>query len=245
MKAYWNTQSSSLLSIDEQQIRQTRQLPPNLDIRNTLFGLEYLTQQLDYRLNPRKGWSVFINAGVGQKRIRRSGLIAELQDSSDQFNYDGLYDSLQLKNVQYRVSGLLEGYLPLFKRTTFKVALNVGSIFTEGPVYRNEQFRIGGIQTFRGFDEESIFASLYGILTLEYRFIIGQNSFMFAFADLGYVEDVTPSSRSFDQPSGFGAGLNFETKVGIFGISLGWGTQQGNPIDLAAPKVHFGYVSMF
>ena len=52
------------------------------------------------------------------------------------------------------------------------------------------------------------------------------------------------SARSF-LPYGFGAGLSLETSAGIFGISLAYGQELGNPILLQRPKVHFGYVSLF
>jgi len=48
-----------------------------------------------------------------------------------------------------------------------------------------------------------------------------------------------------DQPFGFGAGMTFETRAGIFGISYALGRQLNNPIDFRTGKIHFGYVSLF
>jgi hypothetical protein len=56
---------------------------------------------------------------------------------------------------------------------------------------------------------------------------------------------VTPVKDVTDWPYGFGAGISFETSAGVFGVSLAYGKQLGNPIDFSAPKVHFGYVSLF
>jgi hypothetical protein len=45
---------------------------------------------------------------------------------------------------------------------------------------------------------------------------------------------------------GAGAGLTFETKAGIFGISLAVGRRDvGQSMDLRATKFHLGYVSLF
>jgi hemolysin activation/secretion protein len=55
-------------------------------------------------------------------------------------------------------------------------------------IFRNELFQIGGYRLLRGFDEESIFATQYGVGTVEYRFLSGLNSYFFAFADIGWVE---------------------------------------------------------
>jgi hemolysin activation/secretion protein len=97
----------------------------------------------------------------------------------------------------------------------------------------------------RGFDERSVFATRYVVLTLEYRLLIGQNSYLYAFTDGGYLEDVTTSTRRFNKPLGFGAGLTFETKVGLFGFSLALGKLQDNPVDFRNVKTHFGYVNLF
>jgi len=139
----------------------------------------------------------------------------------------------------------LEGYLPLFRSSTLMGKLRGGAILSEGSVFFNEQFRIGGNQILRGFDEESIFATRYGLATLEYRLLIGQNSYLYAFGDYAYVEDKTAVQDVTDWPYGFGAGITFETSVGLFGVSLAYGKRLDNPIDFSAPKVHFGYVSLF
>src|SRR5690606_13448710 len=114
-------------------------------------------------------------------------------------------------------------YLPLFARSALKAGVQLGGIFGKEPVYLNEQFRIGGNRIMRGYDEESLFATRYAVLTLEYRFIIGQNSYLFTFGDYGYIENITPTIQQFQRPLGVGAGITFETKVGIFGFSLALG----------------------
>ena len=135
--------------------------------------------------------------------------------------------------------------MPLFKRATIKASIRGGVILSEQNIYQNEQFRIGGNRILRGFDEESIFATNYGVLTTELRFLIGLNSYLYAFGDFGYVENITTERREFDRPIGMGAGITFETKVGLFGFSLAVGRQQGNPFDFRSVKTHFGYVSLF
>ena len=80
---------------------------------------------------------------------------------------------------------------------------------------------------------------------MEYRLLLGRNSYLYAFTDLGYVENQTRTARTTDTPLGFGAGITFETNVGLFGVTLALGRQQGNPVDFRNVKTHFGYVSLF
>ena len=97
----------------------------------------------------------------------------------------------------------------------------------------------------RGFDEETIFSTRYAILTIEPRLLIGQNSYLFVFGHIGYTEDKTNDTNTTDTPMGLGAGLTFETKVGLFGFSGALGKQLGNAFDFRDIKIHFGYVSLF
>ena len=238
IKAFWNNRSSNLLSVDEEAIRRTQTLPENLDFNNALFGLELLQQKLDYRYNPRSGWSIYFKGGAGTKKIKVNNTIESL-------DIEGLYDTIQLRSAQYQIDTRLEAYLPTFSRSTIKFGFRGGALLSDNPIYKNEQYRIGGNQILRGFDEESIFATTFGVFTTEYRLLIGQNSYLYTFGDLAYVEDKTFTNDFSDQIFGFGAGITFETSVGLFALSLAYGSQQNNPIDFSTPKLHFGYVSLF
>jgi hemolysin activation/secretion protein len=112
-------------------------------------------------------------------------------------------------------------------------------------IFLNEAFRIGGNNSLRGFDEESIYATSYCIGNLEYRFLFEQNSYLFLFGNGAWYELNTENEYVNDLPYGFGAGVSFQTKAGIFSISYALGKQFENPILLRAAKVHFGIVSVF
>ncbi len=244
LKVFWNNRTSNLLSVDSI-LNNVQQLPPTLDVSYGNFGLEYAFQQLDYRYNPRRGWNLLVRGGAGVKQIRRNNRVEAL-------SVENLYDSLELKTFQYRGAVKIEKFFPVFARSTVKLGAQGAYIFSKNPVYLNEQYRIGGNRLLRGFDEEFVFATSYTIGTLEYRLLISQNSYLYLFGDYGYVEDVTVQKRDFFQPFGFGAGITFETKAGLFGVSLAYGGIRGaqgarldQAVDFGSPKVHFGYVSLF
>ena len=109
----------------------------------------------------------------------------------------------------------------------------------------NEQTRLGGQKTLRGYDEESVFATRWLVGTLEYRLLIGPNSYLAAFGDYGYVENLTNRARQFLHPLGLGAGMSFETKAGVFGLFAAVGRPPGGAFDLRAAKFHLGYLSLF
>ena len=106
-----------------------------------------LFEQLDYRLNPRNGYRIDVEASAGNKEILPNIDLNPI-----------LYDSLELTSLQIKTSGQLEAFIPTTKRTTINVQFQGGYILND-QVFNNELFRIGGFKTLRGFDEESIQAS--------------------------------------------------------------------------------------
>lgn len=246
LKAFWGQATTNILNVNENQILQSRRLPAALDVSNSTFGLEYNLQKLDYRFNPRKGWSFKIRGGAGIKKIKKNNTIISLEDSEDlDFKFESLYDTLNLSTFQYKISSNVEGYLPVLSNGVLKGAVQLGGILSEEDIYLNEQFRLGGNRMMRGYDEETIFATRYAVLTLEYRLLLGQNSYLYTFGDYGYIENKTATVDRIERPLGLGAGITFETGVGIFGFSLALGRLPDNSFDFRNTKTHFGYISYF
>ncbi len=248
IKAFGHSKQSILLVVDEEKVQQTRQLPQNLDTRFNDFGLEYHIEDLDYIFNPRKGWTNTTRVAAGFRTIKKNNDIINLVDPLEpDFRYESLYDTFDTRTIQYQLDNRLEGYIPFYpkQRGVFLLANSTGAILSSQPVFLNEQYRLGGTKTLRGFDEEAINASLFSIFTLEYRFIIGRNSYIYLFGDYGYVQSRLTDGKISDTPLGFGAGLAFDTNIGVFGLSTAYGRQQNNPVDFRSAKIHFGYINYF
>ena len=112
-------------------------------------------------------------------------------------------------------------------------------------LFENELYRLGGMKTLRGFIEQSMYASSYAIVNTEIRFLFSKNSFLNAFFDAGWYEQKLEQSYLHDFPFGFGAGINYDTKAGIFSLSYALGKQMDNPIQLKTGTISFGYIAMF
>lgn len=238
VKIYWNNRSSRLLGVNSRALLNNPILPAALDVSQQAFGLEFRQQKLDYRFNPRRGWALRLRGDAGSKRTLVNSKIRDL-------GLEKLYDTLRLRVFQYRLQGETQAFIPLGQSATLKLALNAAFTLADQPINQNEQIRLGGARLMRGFDEEFIFATHYGIATAEGRLILGQNSYAYAFVDLGRIADRTRTRKEDYTTYGFGAGLTFETRAGLFGISLALGNRAGAAVNLGQPKVHFGYVSLF
>jgi hemolysin activation/secretion protein len=231
IKVFIDSRTSNLLSTYG--LENITTLPQYADIKTLMYGIGVKFEKLDYRFNPRKGLRLIANLQAGNKTIRQNAKI----------NPEA-YENIKLKSLQINADLVVEYYIPLGNRSTVKTGF-MGATMINQNLFQNELPRIGGLKTLRGFDEESIFASLYGIATLEYRFLLEQNSYLFTFFDQAYYENTSRGNRIFDRPFGFGAGVTFETKIGIFSLTYALGKQFDNPVQFRSGKIHFGIVSRF
>ncbi len=230
-KIFYNNKSSSLLSTKG--LEYLTALPPNADVQNNMYGIGMKYEKLDYRLNPRKGFSVLGNASAGTKNIKKNAKLNPV-----------VYENIQLSSTEYTADFDGSIFIPTSERSTIKAGMQAAFLSGE-TIFQNELFRIGGLKSLRGFDEESIYASAYSILTLEYRFILEQNSYLYLFGNGAYYENNNVSGFVHDTPIGFGAGISFQTKAGIFAINYALGRQFDNPIEFRNGKIHFGIVNYF
>ncbi len=244
-KIFFQKQSTSLLSagVDTDFVKTSKQLPPNIDISATNVGLEYEWNNTNYRLNPLKGNVVSVTTLVGLKNSKKNFDILNLKDPS--FNYESLYDFVKLKTYQFRVKLSAAHFLPINKLSTVKLAVNSGLYYSQ-QIFRNDLFQIGGYKILRGFDEESIYATRYAVGTAEYRYLLGVNSYLFVFTDAGLVKNKYQVINTDDKFISFGAGLAFETKLGLLNVSFAAGDRSDSKFDLRrASKIHFGYINYF
>ena len=223
--------NSNLLSTANFEILNT--LPDYADVSTVLFGMGLNKEDLDFRLNPSKGFLINMSILAGNKVISKN---AELKES--------LYDGITLKSKQYKYDLHSNIFLNPYKKNVIMLGVNAGKIFNKN-LFQNELYRLGGAKTLRGFDEESVFASLYSVFTLEYRYLVESMSFINVFFDGAYYENRSINKKIIDRPYGFGAGFTFETKQGIFSISYALGKQFNNPVQFKAGKIHLGYINYF
>lgn len=244
-KIFYQQFISNLLDVDTNFIRFNKRLPDQIDQTTSNIGIEYEWFNTDYRFNPRKGVDLKFTGSAGIRRIRENNNITSLKDPSNpSYNYKSLYDTLGTRAYTFRMKLNAARYFKTGKQTTFKTAIHGG--WVQSPrIFRNELYQLGGFRMLRGFDEESIYASAYAVVTAEYRLLIGLNSFLYAFTDGAWVKNKSQFANSSNTFLGTGFGLAFETKAGIFNVAFAAGKRNDLPFNLRQSKIHFGYVNFF
>lgn len=100
----------------------------------------------------------------------------------------------------------------------------------------NELFRLGGITSIRGFEENSLFANLAAVVNTEYRIQAGNNLFINTVLDGGYIENALDNNNNYLLSVGAGAGI--QTKAGILKINIANGKFNNSSFDFSNTKLH-------
>lgn len=189
------------------------------------YGLSVDWHRLDKLYNPKNGFKTHWSVNIGKKSVANT-------------------DTPIPESTQYRLKATLEFYKKISARSIFYLGSQNGVIFNDY-LYLNDLFRLGGLKTIRGFNELEFFASKYALVNLEWRYYMDASSYLVAFYDQSFLTYNILSGEYSDQPSGLGAGMQFNTAQGNFKILYGLGKRNGESYSFASSKIHFGYTAIF
>jgi translocation and assembly module TamA len=198
------------------------------------YGLGYAWNNLNDFFYPHKGWSFLLQGFVGNKNLKTNSALNE-----------NLYRNLHTRSVQFTFHAVVEKFFMLGKKGVLLGRINGGSIVNNNNIFLSDLFRIGGLNTLRGFNENNFFASNYGIGTIEYRFFTDPTSYLLLFFDQGYIYNQLDVQHSGDFPFGFGTGISFATPAGVFNFVYSLGSSSNQKLNFNLSKIHFGLVSRF
>ncbi|MEM9053276.1 MAG: BamA/TamA family outer membrane protein [Bacteroidota bacterium] len=181
----------------------------------------------------RKQWEFNLGIKVGDKRILRNPLIA-----------DSYYQLTDLKSTQYSFLGQLTWKLPIGESLLIYQNIEVEKLFNE-ELFLNDLFRLGGLNSLRGFNELEFFVNQYALSNLELRWLWNSKSYLFGFYDQAFFElEIADNSQS-DNPLGVGAGVSLTTDTGVFRLVYALGSSDEQVISFNQAKIHFGFTSRF
>lgn len=219
------------------QINERLSLQGGIDFTNsTNLQLEELVSSqeiVDYK-------STFY--GVGFKFIKLGSRQGFNEDTFVNINtYLGRRES-QINADQYKLS--IEGQHQVTIDYRNKIYMHLNSQFLiSDTYYNNELFRFGGVNSIRGFAENSLIANRFAVLRSEYRYLLDDNLFVNSVLDIGNYNDKI--SRIDENILGYGIGLGLRSKAGIFRLILANAISDSQNSDLSSSKIHIGFISFF
>jgi outer membrane protein insertion porin family len=204
-------------------------LPPS---RKYKAGVSLTINLLDHPTNPQKGLLHQAQVTYGRKR-----------------NY-ATSDFTPEKKVVYatKFSLDLSHFLPTLHNQTFMTGIHIKGMTTDEEIVPfSEQFKLGGINSIRGYREEEFYGTKVAWTNLEYRFLSSSDSRFFVFADYGYFFREARSTEDnllrkiSGKKSGYGFGIRIDSRAGLLGIDYGIGEKD----KLSEGKIHLGIVNRF
>ncbi|MBO2008705.1 BamA/TamA family outer membrane protein [Siccationidurans soli] len=233
--SFFFEQRSSYLLYDSATYANLSQLPENIDSQFNSYGLNYTWNSLDDLYFPHRGYLLTGQGAVGTKAITRNSSIKE-----------EFYSGIGLRSTQYALSLRAERYFPVKRAGVFLLRVR-GESLINPRLFTNDLFRLGGLNSLRGFNENQFYASSYAVATAEFRQFIGADSYAFVFADQAYFRHDIEKDQYNDLPTGLGTGLSFRTAAGLFQFvySVGQSGFANQSFGLKTSKIHFGLTSRF
>lgn len=191
---YQSTESSDIQNINNATIS---------DYKNS-----YITSTLEYKktdyinnLFPKKA-SLNFMIGYGKRNTNDN---PETAKSSQQFSTNfNLFYNFELNKKNFIFINSQNSYLKSKNYIT------------------NELFRFGGINSIRGFTENSLQGNLTAMLLTEYRYVVSSNLYINSILDYAIYQDLTNSQNpdKIKNLTGIGIGTNIQTPNGLLRINL-------------------------
>ncbi|MDN3668585.1 BamA/TamA family outer membrane protein [Echinicola jeungdonensis] len=231
-QAFTRWQSGNRLATNQENLGEG--LPDILDFSFHNYGLKFDFKDWDDAFFPKRGWSWNVEIGLGNKNIIQNTSIP-----------DSLYHSLDKKTLQFYFNYGVTKYFDFNSRFGTKLALLGGEIHNE-TLLINDLYRLGGLRSIRGFNENFFFANRFLYANFEPRFYFGERSYWLVFADAGRLENsLMIKDQQTDFVFSFGAGLSLEASGGVFNFIYALGKSNEQELGVNFSKVHFGYTARF
>lgn len=234
--------------------------------KDSTFSTTTQNIRLNYQINANHRISTGIKGLVSSNLLEASTIILDDYTSSYyQFGYNYIksqyYDPLFPINFLFdittsfgsRTQNNTELSQTDFSFETYKI-LNLnnknslfvrltGATIVSDNYLDNELYRFGGINSIRGFEENSLVANLYGVINTEYRYRLSNTIYIHSVIDAAYFENKITETKS--KLFGFGFGLGLLTKAGLFRLNYSSGKTENAAFKLSDSKIHVSLTATF
>ena len=114
---------------------------------------------------------------------------------------------------------------------------------TSDDFFENELQRFGGINSIRGFEENSLLASLFAVLNTEYRYKVSNSIYIHSITDVAYFENNISNAK--EKLISYGFGFGVLTKSGLLKFNFANGKNENQRFRFSNSKIHLSLVASF
>jgi len=223
--------------------------------------------KLFYQINPQTKIHLGINSTQSNSLLSEVNSLPEIQDYKTnmynlRFTYNklqnnflfdkNLFLALEVGNGKRSFTNTTENqtllYVDAFKifnlnnKNSAYIRINGSGLFSENYL-ENELFRFGGINSIRGFEENSLTASLYALTNTEYRYQLSNSLYIHSIIDFAYLENDLASQK--EKLYGFGFGFGLLTKAGLLKFNYANGKSENQKFKFSNSKIHLSLTAIF
>jgi outer membrane protein assembly factor BamA len=127
-------------------------------------------------------------------------------------------------------------------RNSIYIRLNASSLVSN-TFLENELMRFGGINSIRGFEENSLFSNLYGLINTEYRYQLNNYIYVNSIIDAAYFENKIADIK--EKLFSYGFGFGVMTKSGLFKFNYASGKNENSKFKFSNSKIHLSLTTNF
>ena len=107
----------------------------------------------------------------------------------------------------------------------------------------NELYRIGGANSIRGVNEQSIFTNSYSFANIEFRYLTSTSSYLYSITDLGFYKNSI--TDNLNNAYGLGGGYRFKLNNNFVDLGYVIGNNSDNQLELDKSKLIIKWTSYF
>ncbi|WP_303318149.1 POTRA domain-containing protein [Flavivirga abyssicola] len=148
--------------------------------------------------------------------------------------------NIQEKQTQLSIDAFKIFYLN--RKNSVFLRLN-GASLNSNTYFENELLRFGGINSIRGFEENSLFSSLFGLINTEYRYQLNNSIYIHSIIDAAYFENKIIDTK--EKLFGYGFGFGILTQAGLFRFNYANGKSENQKFKLSNSKIHISLIANF
>ncbi len=241
------------------------ELELNIFKKDSTFTTSEQAASVYYQLNPKQ--KVFLGIRSTQSNALLPETISDIRDyKTSTYELKYTYQKLTAQNSLFPLSSALEVRLSKSNRKTidkqtsqiayFLKASKIFNLNRKNSFYAriqaqgidsenyllNELIRFGGINSIRGFEENSINATNLGVLASEYRYQLSPTLYVHSIIDAAYFETPTQSNQKL---YGFGFGFGLLTDAGLLKFNLANGKTEEQNFKFSDSKIHLSLTATF
>lgn len=240
----------------------------NIFKKDSTFSTVNQNIYINYQLNTKNKLSLGVNTTQSENLLSEQNSIASIKDYSKTL-YSLRYEYVKIKNNNrlFPVKSLFDIEVGTGKRefetiseNQTQVSFNTFNIFelnSKNSAYirlngfnlfsntflENELIRFGGINSIRGFEENSLTASLFGLINTEYRHTLSNNIYIHSIIDFSYFENKLINQK--EKLYGFGLGFGILTKAGLLKFNYANGKSENQKFKLSNSQIHLSLSAVF